>query len=48
MRTPEPGTSAQITGLTAGSPYDVRARAKNAEGDSGWTSAAGVPWRRQP
>ena len=37
------GTSPQITGLTGGSPYDVQVRAKNAEGDSGWTGVVGVP-----
>ncbi len=37
------GTGAQITGLTPGSLYNVQARAKNDEGDSGWTSGSGTP-----
>ena len=37
------GTTARITGLTAGSTYNVRVRAVSHENPSGWTSANGVP-----
>ena len=33
------GTSSTITGLTAGTLYQVQVRATNAEGDSGWSAA---------
>ena len=37
------GTTARITGLTAGSTYNVRVRAVSHENPSGWTSTNGVP-----
>ncbi len=37
------GTGTTIQGLTAGSTYKVRVRAKNAEGNSVWASAQGTP-----
>ncbi len=38
------GTTAAITGLAAGSTYEVQVQAKNAEGSSPWTAAVnGVP-----
>ena len=37
------GAGTTIQGLTAGSTYKVRVRAKNAEGNSGWASAQGTP-----
>ncbi len=35
--------SSSITGLTPEAVYQVRVRAVNAEGESGWTSASGAP-----
>ena len=35
----ETGTTAAITGLTAGTEYQVQVRASNDEGDSGWSAA---------
>ena len=37
------GTTARITGLTAGATYNVRVRAVNPDGSSGWASANGIP-----
>ena len=43
------GTTATITGLTAGTEYQVQVRARNAEGESGWSdSATGTPLNRAP
>ena len=36
-------TTAEIASLTNGTTYDVRVRAKNAAGVSGWVSASGTP-----
>ena len=36
----ETGTTAAITGLTAGTEYQVQVRASNDEGDSGWSAAS--------
>ena len=37
------GTTARITGLTVGATYNVRVRAVNPDGSSGWASANGIP-----
>ena len=37
------GTTARITGLTAGATYNVRVQAANNEGTGDWVSASGVP-----
>ncbi len=43
------GTSATITGLSAGTTYRVQVRATNDEGDSGWsTSGSGTPVANAP
>ena len=36
------GTSAALTGLTAGKSYEVRVRAVNAEGDGAWASGSAI------
>ena len=37
------GTTTTITGLTAGTSYQVQVRAKNAEGDSDWSASGALP-----